>query len=196
MGYQLFRDGQPISWRMTNVPPAYDAETDTLVEAPTQADALDQIDPTGLLRQYAEGAEMRLDDPLVVARAKDIQQGGTANVDWEQKRQEVDDQYAAAIVAGFDTGLGFSLKLGEEDQRLLFDYQQRLLRQLSKDPPEVDLTDIKLVKGTDEAWHLATVEQVIGIIDNGAGYVESLNGAYAGYEAMLAAGVVDFDVEF
>lgn len=112
------------------------------------------------------------------------------------KLYEVQTAYAAAIVAGYDTGLGFSLKLAEQDQRVLFDYQQRLLRQLAKQPPEIAPTDIKPLKGTDDAWHLATVEQIIAAIDGGAGYVESLNGAYAGYEAMLAAGVVEFNVDF
>lgn len=112
------------------------------------------------------------------------------------KRQEVLEGYTTAMAAGYDTGLGFSLKLGEEDQRVLFDYQQRLLRQLSQPSPEVTLADIRVVKGTDDAWHLATVEQIIAAIDGGAGHVESLNGAYAGYEAMLAAGVVDFEVDF
>lgn len=112
------------------------------------------------------------------------------------KQKEVAQAYAAAIAAGYDTGLGFSLKLGEEDQRLLFDYQQRLLRQLDQASPSITPTDIKVVKGTDNAWHLATVEQIIEAIDGGAGHVESLNGAYAGYEAMLAAGVVEFEVAF
>lgn len=112
------------------------------------------------------------------------------------KQKEVAQAYAAAIEAGYDTGLGFSLKLGEDDQRLLFDYQQRLLRQLGQASPTITLADIKLLKGTDNAWHLATVEQIIEAIDGGAGHVESLNGAYAGYEAMLAAGVVEFEVAF
>ncbi|MBA2116781.1 hypothetical protein [Bremerella alba] len=112
------------------------------------------------------------------------------------KQQEVVSGFAVAIEAGYDTGLGFSLKLAEQDQRVLFDYQQRLLRQLSKDPAEVTLADIRPLKGTDDAWHMATVAQIIDAIDGGAGHVESLNGAYAGYEAMLAAGVTDFEVDF
>jgi len=110
------------------------------------------------------------------------------------KLLEVQQAYAAAMVVGYDTGLGFSLKLGEQDQRVLFDYQQRLLRRLSLE--QTSLEDLKVLKGTDDNWHVATVEQIIDAIDGGAGHIESLNGAYAGYDAMLAAGVTDFEVAF
>lgn len=112
------------------------------------------------------------------------------------KRQEVAAGYDAAMVVGYDTGLGFSLKLAEQDQRVLFDYQQRLLRQLSKPIPEVALTDIKPLMGTDNLWHLVTVQQIIDAIDGGAGHIESLNGVYAGYEYMLGQGVTDFVIDF
>ncbi|QDU75426.1 hypothetical protein Pan97_24580 [Bremerella volcania] len=160
-------------------------------------DALDVYDISGALRSYIETYGQMRADALITARVKDIEAGsGTANVDKAVKRQEVETKYAEAIAAGYGTGLGFSLKLGEQDQRVLFDYQQRLLRQLSQPSPQVALADVKVVKGTDDTWHLATVEQIIVAIDGGAGHVESLNGAYAGYEAMLAAGVVDFVVAF
>lgn len=112
------------------------------------------------------------------------------------KWQEVQTAYAAAIAAGYDTGLGFSLKLGEQDQRVLFDYQQRLLRQLHKDPPEVTAESIKPLMGTDDNWHLATVQQIIDAVDGGAGHIESINAAYAGYAAMIGQGVTDFEVDF
>ncbi len=112
------------------------------------------------------------------------------------KRIELRDAYAAAIAAGYDTGHGFSLKLGEQDQRVLFDYQQRLLRQLGKDPAETTPATLKMVKGTDDNWHVATVQQIIDAIDGGGDHVESINGAYAGYEAMLAAGLTEFEIDF
>lgn len=112
------------------------------------------------------------------------------------KQWEIEQGYAAAIAAGYDTGLGFALKLHEGDQRVLFDYQQRLLRQLAQDPPEITPTDIRPLKGTDNAWHLVTVADLIAAVDQGAAHIESLNGAYAGYEAMLTAGVTDFQVTF
>lgn len=114
----------------------------------------------------------------------------------QTKQHEVHAAYAAAIEAGYDTGYGFALKLSEQDQRVLFDYQQRLLRQLAQDPPQTTTAALKVIKGTDDQWHVATVAQIIEAIDGGADHIESLSGAYAGYEAMLAAGVVDFEVVF
>lgn len=163
-----FRDGElAISWSTIAANVSTDGLTDAaIVDAQTYDDALAAYDAVK----------------------------GTNHAALRDKRQEVQAKYEAAIVAGYDTGLGFSLKLSEVDQRVLFDYQQRLLRQLSLG--QITLTDVKVVKGTDDAWHAATVEQIIQAIDGGAAHVESLNGAYAGYEAMLAAGNVEFTVDF
>ncbi len=143
-----------------------------------------------------EGDELIEADDIDSALATYDAAHGTNLAALKAKREEVRDAYAATISAGFDTGHGFSLKLGEQDQRVLFDYQQRLLRQLSKDPPQTSAAALKMIKGTDNHWHVATVEQIIDAIDGGADHIESLSGAYAGYEAMIAAGVVDFEVAF
>ncbi|PQO33339.1 hypothetical protein C5Y96_10835 [Blastopirellula marina] len=169
MGTAIFREGTLVMLFAGDLPePSPVVAGDELIEADTADEALAVYDTTH----------------------------GTNLAAVKAKRQEVVDGYADAIAAGYDTGLGFSLKLSEEDQRVLFDYQQRLLRQIAKDPPEISSTDIKPLKGTDDAWHLITVEQIINAIDGGAGHVENLNGAYAGYEAMLAQGVTQFVVDF
>lgn len=110
------------------------------------------------------------------------------------KLVEVQQAYAVAIAAGYDTGLGFSLKLYEQDQRVLFDYQQRLLRKLSL--VEITLATIRFVMGTDDQWHAVTVEQYIAAVDAAADHFESMNTAYAGYAAMLAQEVTEFTVDF
>lgn len=169
MGTAIFRNGTPVEFHGSSLP----------TPSPVQ-----------------EGDEIVMADSMDAAIVAYDAAQGTNLAAIQAKQQQVIAGYAAAMAAGYDTGLGFSLKLGEQDQRVLFDYQQRLLRQLAKVPPEATLADIKVLKGTDDAWHTATVEQIISAIDGGAGYVESLNGAYAGYEAMLAAGVFDFEVLF
>lgn len=200
MAIITIRDGEHLSYMLAapNPLPADWKDLKVIEGLPGNYEkALDAYDSTGYLKSLVQADFLAPSSELFKARVRDIEAGsGTANVDLEAKRQEVVAKYAAAIVTGYDTGLGFSLKLGEQDQRVLFDYQQRLLRQLSKDPPEVTLATIKPIMGTDGNWHMVTVEQFIDAVDGGAGHIESLNGAYAGYAAMLAQGVTDFVVDF
>ncbi|MEW4564724.1 hypothetical protein AB1K70_19445 [Bremerella sp. JC770] len=162
-----FRDGAlAISWHQFGTPRT-DGMTDALVvDAATKEDALAAYDA--------------------------IQ--GTDLAAAEAKRREVETKFAEAIAAGYDTGLGFAVKIEETDQRFWMDMFVGLQSLVALG--QVAQSDPYAVKDVTGAVQQVTVQAAMNLALTGFVYVGQVYRTKFGYESMLAQGMNDFEVDF
>ncbi|WDI44769.1 hypothetical protein [Bremerella sp. P1] len=189
--YSLGMSAYPVEW-----------ENATIYEdMPGRCElALDEYDPSGLLRQYAEAADMDFRDPLVIARVKDVEAGGTANVDLELKRQEVVEWFTSTIDAGYDTGLGYRIKIDTEARNEFDALMTSINAELLSGTLPASLTQ-QYIFGIDETstdgldnGHVISGVQFIQLYAAGGGYYKQLLGLRKQYTAAIQSGFTDFTV--
>lgn len=115
----------------------------------------------------------------------------SARTPLQLKEIEVAQWFASVIAAGYDTGMGFSVRIEETDQRFWMDMLVGLERMIARG---VSASSPYSVKDVNGVVHAVTMQQAIDLADGGFVYVGQLYGLKFQYEAEIAAGRLGFTV--